>query len=343
MTPDLEPLVAAVRTNCHISDARHARDLTLCTYLLEMREMYRWERGIPFGAALVHEDVRRWIAERELMWSTFEEAAEVALPFPSGTVEAYDAKAANRELRTFDMVYGAGIGPFGKPQFFLAELEREEWREGMRILVAGRERVRDLSAAPAASRDGTIYVRLEALRRLLWERFEAHRGNGALAAALALHGFDGKSDETLSGMVASEAEALILHEIGECRAGERVGPQWEAVLGGLASRHNELFMRAVRDHVADCTITLPRLLDRDAVASVHFWFANLSGMRKSLFPAVEPAYARWRACGSDEPLRAAACAGALHWPRIAEEILLAYAQGGEDAIAALAKDPATVL
>ena len=44
--PDqLDALVAAVRTNCHVTDARHARDMTMCTYLLEMRELYRWERG----------------------------------------------------------------------------------------------------------------------------------------------------------------------------------------------------------------------------------------------------------------------------------------------------------
>jgi hypothetical protein len=46
----LATLVQAVQTNCHIADARHAADLTLCTYLLQMREFYRWEQGLPLGA-----------------------------------------------------------------------------------------------------------------------------------------------------------------------------------------------------------------------------------------------------------------------------------------------------
>ena len=48
----LAGLAAAVQTNCHIADARHAADMTLCIYLLQMREFHRWERGLPFGAAL---------------------------------------------------------------------------------------------------------------------------------------------------------------------------------------------------------------------------------------------------------------------------------------------------
>ena len=38
-------LVEAVQANCNITDARHARNMTMCTYLLEMRELYRWEIG----------------------------------------------------------------------------------------------------------------------------------------------------------------------------------------------------------------------------------------------------------------------------------------------------------
>ena len=40
--PGLGPFIEAVQRNCHIADARHAREMTLCTYLLEMREFFRW-------------------------------------------------------------------------------------------------------------------------------------------------------------------------------------------------------------------------------------------------------------------------------------------------------------
>jgi hypothetical protein len=349
MTRDLDALFAAVRTNCHISDARHAGELTLCTYLLEMRELYRWERGLPLGAPVPQAEVGPWIAQREALWSSLEDATHVPLPLDARAIDPFAVDDVNRGLAGNALVYGAGIGRFGKPQFFIAELEREEWRDGVRVLVAGREYARDLSAAPAASRDGTVYVRLESLRRWLWERAEAWQGKrseGALKAALDGHGFADDPRGAVDRMARAEAETLILHELGECAAGRELGPQWERLLGGLAHRRTEIFVRAVRDHLADCLVTLPTLLERNADASLHFWHANLHGMRQALFPSIAVACARWRDGDGGDALRAAIGEGAAHWRRIATDILALHAAGAsdaEDAIGALASAPGTAL
>ena len=170
----LRSLVAAVQANCHISDARHARNMTMCTYLLEMREQYRWERGMALdcraaarGGGRVARPSARRSGTRSSMASTGRCRCDDAL------VDPFDVATVNRELVPRGWVYGAGIGRFGKPQFFLAELEREEWRDGVRVLIAGREHARDLAPAPAALRADTIYVRTDVLRRLLWERAAA--------------------------------------------------------------------------------------------------------------------------------------------------------------------------
>jgi len=347
MMPNLDRLLDAVRTNCHISDAQHARDLTLCTYLLEMRELYRWERGIAFGAPLAQAEVGAWIVQRESLWSSLEEAAHVPLPFAAATVAPFDVESANRALLGQQLVYGAGIGRFGKPQFFLGMLEREEWRNGTRVLVAGRELARDLSAAPAASRDGTIYVRLESLQRWLWERAEAwmgKRGDGALKAALDSYGYVDAPDAAIASMVRAEAETLILHELGECEAGRRLGPQWEAMLGSLTRRRAELFVRALRDHLADCLVTLPALLERNAAPSLHFWLANLHGMRQAIFPLMTAAYARWREGDGGVALHAAIDAGVPHWQRVCTQVIALHGAGdAEDAIEALSSARATAL
>lgn len=342
------PLIAAVRTNCHISDARHARDMTMCTYLLEMRELFRWERGLPLGAPVPQRDVGAWIAEREALWAQLEDAPHVPLPLSGRAVDPYDVAAANCALAPHGLVYGAGIGRFGKPQFFVAERAREERREGLAVLVAGREYARDLSAAPAASRGGTVYVRLESLQRWLWERAEAwlgKRGDGALKAALDGYGFAEDREAAIARMADAEAETLILHEVGEAQAGALLGPEWERMLAVLTRRRTELFVRAVRDHLADCLVTLPALLARDAGPSVHFWFANLQGLRLQLYPRVLHAYARWRA-GEAAPLRAAIADGARHWERVAREALALHDRSDgpvEDALDTLALDPRTVL
>jgi hypothetical protein len=349
MTPSFALLQDAVRTNCHISDAQHGRELTLCTYLLEMREMYRWERGIAFGAPLPQADVGTWMAQREELWSSLEQSAHVPVPVAGLVVDPFDVERANHLLVGQRLVYGAGIGRLGKPQFFLGTLEREEWRGGVRVLVAGREFARDMAAAPAATRNGTIYVRLESLRRWLWERAEAwmgKRGEGALKAALDGYGFAGAPDDAIARMLQAETETLILHELGECEVGRRLGPQWEELLGSLTRRRAELFVRALRDHLADCLVTLPALLERDAAASLHFWFANLHGMRQALFPRLTAAYASWREGDGGVALRGAIDAGVLHWQHVCTQVLEMHTAGGdgaEEEIEALSSAGTTLL
>ncbi len=55
---DLQKLYESVQKNCHISDGLHAQDYGLCTYLLKMRELYRWEKGLPLTAQLPKEVYR---------------------------------------------------------------------------------------------------------------------------------------------------------------------------------------------------------------------------------------------------------------------------------------------
>jgi len=332
VNPRFESLVAAVQANCHVTDARHARGMTLCTYLLEMREFYRWEQRAAPTAALPRAEVGEWISGREALWAEFEDAEYRRLPLAGGFVDPFDAQTVNRTLVPNGFVYGAGVGRFGKPQFFVGALEREEWREGVRILVTRDEFARDLAPSPGALREGTIYVRLEALQRVLWEKAEAwavKRQDGALMAALDAHGFNADAAGALASMTRAEGETVILHELGEYRAAQALGPDWERMLAGLSSRRAELFVRAARDHLADCTTTLPALLDRDAGASLHFWFANLDGMRRELFPAMPRAYDSW--CGGDggRALRAAANAGAGHWRSVCADVLAIAHAGGE--------------
>jgi hypothetical protein len=340
-----DALVAAVQANCNLSDARHARNMTLCTYLLEMREHYRWEQGMPLTASLPRAEVGAWIAGREALWSDLEDAEYRPLPLGGALVDPFDATVLNRELLPRKLVYGAGIGRFGKPQFFLGELEREEARDGVRILVARREFARDLSPAPAALRDGTIYVRLESLQRVLAERAEAwerKRTDGALKSALVAHGFERDPEAALESMAAAEAETLILHELGEHAAARQLSPAWERMLAAFTRRPAELFARAARDHLADCTTTLPGLLERNAETPLHLWFAGLDGMRRELFPRVVGAYDAWRGGDRGISLSATIIAGAAHWRDVCARTLVLYERHDHDwemAVEALAAEP----
>ncbi len=323
---ELHSLIEAVQRNCNIADAHHAREATLCTYLLQMRELFRWEHAMPLAVQPPREDLSRWLTERETMWNEIEDDGYGTLPLGPRRYEAFEAQALNRKLAGERLVYGAGYGRFHRPHFFLAELERDEERDGIRVLVAGCEFARDLAAAPAAFQGGTIYVRRDALRRWLWEKVEfwqTRKGGGALQRTLEAWDLEAGGDAALERMVEAETETMILHELGEARAAAILGSAWEEMLGAVADRRAELLARAVRDHLADCLSTLPALLERDARASIHFYFSQLDGMRRELFPALAAGYGEWRDSGTETPLREAIGAGAAHWERVARELLAA--------------------
>jgi len=114
---------------------------------------------------------------------------------------------------------------------------------------------------------------------------------------------------------------VLLHEIGEHRAGVLLGEAWNRMLIDLTGTPAELMARSVRDHLADCLVTLPTLASEGQPASIHFYLGNLTHMRRELFPTVEAAYRDWLATGSGERLRQAADTGADHWRHVAERMM----------------------
>ena len=139
MMPNLEQLIATVQQNCHITDARHARSMTLCGYLLEMREYYRWEHRLSPSEPPSRAEVSRWLAARETLWNDIEEREFSPLPIEDRLIDPFSSEAVNRALLPHGLVYGAGIGRFHRPHFFLAELARQEVRDGVSILISGRD------------------------------------------------------------------------------------------------------------------------------------------------------------------------------------------------------------
>ena len=130
---NLGQLVNTVQKNCHISDARHAGDFTLCIFLLKMREFFRWENDIPFARDLPKEEVGAWLQEREGLWSDLEESPFESLPLEGRQLDPFDADSVNRELIPQGYVYSGGYGRFSKPHFFLGSLLKKEKRAGYTI------------------------------------------------------------------------------------------------------------------------------------------------------------------------------------------------------------------
>jgi hypothetical protein len=327
-------LVRAVQANCHVADARGAADLTLCIYLLQMRELYRWEQGIAALQPLPREAVAAWLAEREALWASLEEHEFQPLPLDSGDTDAFDEASVNAQLQPHGLVYGAGYVAAGRASFVLGQLERVEQHGDLELRVCGVEHARGLSAPPAALQGSTVLLRRQALQRWLWEKYEGwllKRPDGPFKAALLAHGWARDGDAAVRRLAAAEADTLLLHECGEFEVGRELGPDWQALRAALPSRRADLYVRAARDHWADCRVTLPRLLQQEDGASLHFWFANLEGVRALLFPRLGPAYAAWCAGDRGAALRVAVEQGEAHWRGLCLQLLALHRDGGADA------------
>jgi hypothetical protein len=339
----LNILADTVQHNCHISDARHGADYSLCIYLMKMREYYRWEQRLPYGAALEKDAVGAWLQAREQLWEDLEDAALVPLSIDGQAFDPYDADGINQALAPHGLVYSGGLGNRAKPHFFLAELEQREDSGGYEVFVAASEYARDLTAPPAMTRGSSIFLRRESLSRMLWEKLEGwrwSRPDNALGRAFACYDFDADLEGSLAAMTDREIDNALMHEQGECQAGQILGDDaWNAMLLDLAQTPAELMARAVRDHLADCLVTLPRIadkLDADAdvgkgVAALHFYLGNLTDMRKSIFPALADAYAGWLADGGIASLREVAERGRGHWQRLGLDMIALHRAAGAEA------------
>lgn len=331
---DLDAIVGAVRQNCHISDAQHAGDLTMCTFLLKMRELYRWENAIPLTREMPRSEVGDWMNARGSLWDGLEATPYVPIPLPGQAVDPFESGRINAALLGDGYVYSGGYGRRCKPHFFLGELLRREQRHGFDIYVSGRELARDLEAPPGMYLDRTLFIRTEALRRWLWEKYEEWRWNKkneAMGRTVAAYPFADAPEAALDAMTATELESVILHELGEARVGEDLGTAWEDLLATTMGGRAEIIVRAVRDLYADCRSSLPGLVERGDAAAIHFFFANFVGMRRRLAPDLFMAYERWLASGDLQAIEEAAERGLARWRTVTGELLALHAALGEAA------------
>jgi len=317
-------LASVVQRNCDISDARHAGEYGLCTFLLKMREYYRWENELPFSRALPRNDLGEWLQARERRWDEIESEAFAPLPLAPGALDPFDTAAANRELLPQGCVYSAGYGRFHKPVFFLGKLLRIEQRAGFTILISSCEYARELAAPPAMLQGRTIFVRQESVRRYLWEKIEEwqlRKHDNAMARALAGRDFSADTEAALAGLAGNEMETMILHELGEAMAGELLGAAWEEMAVSVARSRAEPVARAVRDLLADCLSTLPELLERANLPALHFYFATFDAPRRQLFPQALDAYGHFSRSGDPGRLRQVVREGKERWLAVARSLL----------------------
>jgi hypothetical protein len=329
-------LTQTVQTNCHISDARYAGNYSLCIFLLKMREYYRWENQIPLSQRLEKTDVGDWLSQRELSWANYEDLPYQPLALDTNYVDPFDTQAVNEVLVPHGYVYSGGHGVFHKPHFFLGKLEQTLKHEGLTIFIVDCEYARDLVAPPAMIMGDYVFIRKESLRRIIWEKIEEwlwkKEPHTPMAKAMAYYlpdeGGDVETDvrweHILDQLIAKEINSVILHEVGEAKASEILGAEWQNMLSELPRSTVEFQLRAVKDHFADTLTTLPSMIQSNDSASLHFYFANFTGIRREIFPEALQAYQHWSDTGNLDALARTINESKHKWEQLGKRFILTY-------------------
>lgn len=333
----LQKIRETVQHNCAISDARYARDYSLCIYLLRMREFYRWQNKISLGARITPDDLGTWVSDTEAHWDNIEETDFKAIPVDGQELDPFDAEAINRKLTDQGLVYSAGTGRFGQPHFVLAKQIHQTTHDQIACIHCGDELARDTITMPAMAQNNTVYIRHESNSQLLWQMYEEwniKKSPGPMARLVSHYGIE--NNDQLNAQIANAANdlshVLLQHELGEVTAGKLLGSNFQHMALAFQGKRGELQIRAVRDLLADSLCTWPTIIEMQAPHYFDFWLAGLNGYRENfLKPLLAPRLLR-----TDDPqTRLEILAGFVntaqtHWQGVIADLLTQYQKHGID-------------
>ncbi len=298
----IDKLLNAIRENCAISDARDNGIFSLCILVLKLRNLYKWENGLPPWEEPDPGTLLDWIEARENSWLEKSSLGLNLLPGKS-PVDPFSHAPVNRILEKHSLVYGAGYGRSLKAIFFVAEKLEEREVDGCRTIILGQEHARELAAPFAMVQEGIIFFRTEPFRYYFWDQIQEMRPSGrdSLLFALDRYGLIGKNGlldrERLKArfedLILGEMETFVRHEVGELQPGPLDGASLRKIIAHFPDSPVELVARGLKDLLADTHEKglIGHIIAHRKEGSLGFYSAFLDGVRKTLFPEIRPACA----------------------------------------------------
>lgn len=80
-------------------------------------------------------------------------------------------------------------------------------------------------------------------------------------------------------------------------------------------------MRAVRDNLADCVTSLPAFLTLSDQVSLDFYYANMTPLRREMFPSFCEAYRTAKRQGGYQALSRVVAQGRHHWLKMSRVLV----------------------
>ena len=298
-----------IQRNCDISDANYAGLYSLCSLLLRMRDLYKWEHDLcpweePEPSVLLD-----WVDARENRWE--EIARDEIRPLTLG-IQSYDPfnmAELNSELRPLGLVYGAGYVLGMKPSFFLGQVIESRTLGDLQVDIVDRELARDIYMTPAMRQGHQIFARQSPMLFFLWDQILEQRPSARAALRYAFEQYNLDPEAMLRSPKAlapqlqqvarQEIETWIYHEVGEVHESGFNGQMWHEIVSAYSNSPVEIFARAVKDLLADTHLEglLGHIIRNRIHSSLGFYTAFLRPFTRVLFPEIIAAFQRFKLSG----------------------------------------------
>ncbi len=328
---DIDDIVAQVKVNCDISNARNWGVYSICGLLIRLRDLYRWENGLDPWEEIGTPDLMNWIDEKEKRWAELKDMKFSNIKIDGREYQPFDVRQINERLKPLGLVYGAGYVGGLKPSFFLARIERSYRIYDCKICITGKELARDLVTAPALLQGDEIFAREEQVRHFIWGKIDDCRMSGSktLRSAFEDYGLNvdedisdtGRMSEKVNMIVKEELDNIIYHEIGE--RNDKTFPErdWHRLVTRFAGTPIEIFTRSVKDILADTDERgmIKHIIEKNG--RLGLYISNLTGFRKAIFPEIVDSYWDFKETGDLNLIEKARKTGNKNAKRYARELI----------------------
>jgi hypothetical protein len=320
-----------IQYNCDISDARDHGVYSMCSMVLKLRNLYKWEQGVEPWDEPEPGDLLDWIEQKENYWADIAGEPYRPLMVESREQSPYDLEAVNGSLVNKKIVYGAGYGRSLKAIFYLAR-ELDRWSvEDCPVVLLGEEKAKEMASPFAMVQDGVIIIRRESLRFFFWDQVQELRSSSrsSLRYAYEQYGLmtNGSLDQEqfkvkLDSIVDGELDLFIYHEVGEILQKTLDSETLQTIIRRFPGSVMEFLCRALKDVLAD---THPRgvlslVIREQRSSTLGFYVGFLDGLREKLFPEMAEGWQRFHQSGDWQHIESARVASRENNLQRAEKI-----------------------
>lgn len=331
-TKEIETIIAAVRNNCKISDAKDNGIYSMCMLFMRLRNLFKWENDIDPWEEVDPPLLLDWIANKEEEWNDLSTVDFQPIPCGNNANDPMGVQQINTLLLPQNLCYGAGLGKSLKAVFFLAHIIEFRTECGCPVTVLGKEEARELDSPFALIQDKTIFFRTEPYRYFFWDRVMDTDASKKVELKQALDAYGlvdncgkislDKFRENFDLIVNQEMTAIIRHEVGEMVDKTFASDTLNTLVSTFPGTVVELLARSTKDVLADLHDEgmLGWIIKNRRRSSLGFYLTFIDGFRKILVPEIKEATAAFWQTGDWETIDTARQSARNNIRRIANQL-----------------------